>query len=44
MDNVFLDVDVNLALFENAADVGWVTSNHFQQEGCASGFFPILTL
>jgi hypothetical protein len=44
VDNVCLDVDVNLALFEDAGDVGLVTSNWFRQEGCASGFFPILTL
>jgi hypothetical protein len=43
-DNVCKDVDVNLALFEDTARVGWVTSNPFRQEGCASGFFPILTL
>jgi hypothetical protein len=44
VDNVCKDVDVNLALFKDTARVGWVTSNRFRQEGCASGFFPILTL
>jgi hypothetical protein len=27
-----------------AADVGWVTTNRFWQEGSASCFFPVLTL
>jgi hypothetical protein len=44
VDNVCLDVDVNLALFEALADVGWVTTNRFQQEGSALGFFPVITL
>jgi hypothetical protein len=29
VDNVCLDVDVNLALFEDSADVGLVTTNRF---------------
>jgi hypothetical protein len=29
MDNVCLNVDVNLALFKDLADVGWVTTNRF---------------
>jgi hypothetical protein len=44
VDNICKDVDVNLALFEDTARLGWVTCNRFRQEGCASGFFPILTL
>jgi hypothetical protein len=44
VDNVCKDKDVNLALFEDTARVEWVTSNQFRQEGCALGFFPILTL
>jgi hypothetical protein len=44
VDNVCLDVDVNLTLFEDTAKIGWVTSNRFRQEGSASGFFPVLTL
>jgi hypothetical protein len=43
-DNVCKDVDLNLALFEDSARLGWVTRNRFRQEGCASGFYPILTL
>jgi hypothetical protein len=30
-------------IFEDPADVGWVTTNRFWQEGSASGFFPVLT-
>jgi hypothetical protein len=44
VDQVCRDVDINLALFENSAELGWVTSNRFWQERSASGFFPILTL
>jgi hypothetical protein len=44
VDNVCRDVEVNLALFEDLADVGWVTTNRFRQERSASGFFPIITL
>jgi hypothetical protein len=44
VDNVCKDVDVNLALFEDTARLGWVTCNRFMQEGCASGSFPVLTL
>jgi hypothetical protein len=29
MDNVCRNVDVNLALFEDSADVGWVTTIRF---------------
>jgi hypothetical protein len=43
-DNVCEDVDVNLALFEDTARLGWVTCNRFWQEGCSLGFYPILTL
>jgi hypothetical protein len=38
------NVDVNLVLFENSAELGWVTSNCFRPERSASGFFPVLTL
>jgi hypothetical protein len=44
VDKVCLDIDVNLALFEDAADVGWVTTNRFRQEGSALGFLPVITL
>jgi hypothetical protein len=44
VDNICLNVDVNLALFKDLADVGWVTTNRFLPEGSASGFFPIITL
>jgi hypothetical protein len=44
VDSVCKDVEVSLALFEDKAKLGWVTCNRFRQEGCASGFFPILTL
>jgi hypothetical protein len=44
MDNVCEDVDVNLALFEDTARLGWVTCNRFWQEGYASVFYPILNL
>jgi hypothetical protein len=43
-DNICEDVDMNLALFQDTARLGWVTCNRFRQEGCASGFYPILTL
>jgi hypothetical protein len=44
VDKVCRDVEVNLTLFEDSADVGWVTTNRFWQEGSALGFFPVLTL
>jgi hypothetical protein len=44
VESVCRNVDVNLALFKDSADVGWVTTNRFRQEGSASGFFPIITL
>jgi hypothetical protein len=44
VDNVCHNVDVNLALFKDSADMGWVTTNCFRQEGSASGFFPVITL
>jgi hypothetical protein len=43
-DKVCENVNVNLALFEDTARLGWVTCNRFQQEGCTLGFYPILTL
>jgi hypothetical protein len=44
VDNVCRNVDVNLALFKDSADVGLVTPNRFRHEGSASGFFPVITL
>jgi hypothetical protein len=35
VDKVCCNIDVNLALFEDSADVGWVTTNRFRQEGSA---------
>jgi hypothetical protein len=44
VDNVCRNVNVNLALFKDSADVGWVTTNRFRQEGSVKGFFPVITL
>jgi hypothetical protein len=31
-------------IFEEAADLRWVTENRFRPEGAASGYFPVLTM
>jgi hypothetical protein len=43
-DKVCKATDANLAIFEEAANLGFVTRNRFQTEGAAAGYYPILTL
>jgi hypothetical protein len=33
-----------LALFEDVAQFGWVTENRYRPEGCAAGFYPVITI
>jgi hypothetical protein len=43
-DGVCADKDVNLALFEDVTQFGWVTENRYRPEGCAAGFYPVITI
>jgi hypothetical protein len=43
-DKVCKAKDANLAIFEEAANLGFVTRNRFRTEGAAAGYYPILTL
>jgi hypothetical protein len=43
-DKVCKAKDANLTIFEEAANLGFVTRNRFRTEGAASGYYPILTL
>jgi hypothetical protein len=44
LDKVFKARDAHLTIFEEAANLGFVTRNRFRTEGAASGYYPILTL
>jgi hypothetical protein len=33
-----------LALFEDVTQFGWVTENRYRPEGCAAGFYPVITI
>jgi hypothetical protein len=43
-DKVCEAKDASLTIFEEAAEVGFVTRNRFRTEGAAAGYYPIVTL
>jgi hypothetical protein len=43
-DKVCKAKDANLTIFQEAANLGFITRNCFRTEGAASGYYPILTL